>query len=132
MPAENSRDLRILVAEDDPLFAATVEDFLTQEGYTVSISVDGQDALETASSMHIAALVTDLRMPRLDGIALVRKLREARPDLPVVVMTGYAPDNWNSFLQRESEAPLILLEKPVRLSNLVRALEQVLHSGAGS
>lgn len=126
MPEERHSHPRILVAEDDQLFAATVNDFLSQAGYCVVLTPDGQQALETASKTSVAALLTDLRMPRLDGIALVRKLRETRPELPVVVMTGYPPVDWRSALQRSGEGPLILLEKPVRLASLMQALEQVL------
>lgn len=129
MPSEK---LQILVAEDDPLLAATVNDFLTQEGFSVSLSGDGQEALEAASKLSIAALLTDLVMPRLDGVALIRRLRQQRPDLPVVVMTGYAPDDWRSSLHHEGEGPLILLEKPIRLSGLMRALREVLGRRNGS
>lgn len=117
---------RILVAEDDALLAETVNEFLTQEGYCVAVSPDGQEALETASRKKFAALLTDLRMPRLDGAALVRRLRANRPELPVVVMTGFAPPDWRSTLQQEGEGPLVLLDKPIRLSNLLSALRQVL------
>jgi CheY-like chemotaxis protein len=116
----------ILVAEDDALLAQTVNEFLTQEGFRVAVSPDGQEALETASRKKFAALLTDLRMPRLDGVALVRRLRENRPELPVVVMTGFAPADWRSALQHEGEGPLILLDKPIRLTNLLSALRQVL------
>lgn len=117
---------RILVAEDDALLAATVDDFLTQEGFCVAVTPDGQEALETASKMTISALLTDLRMPRLDGVALVRRLRQLRPELPVVVMTGYAPSDWRAKLQQDGEGPLVLLDKPIRLDKLLRALRQVL------
>jgi CheY-like chemotaxis protein len=116
----------ILVAEDDALLAETVNEFLTQEGFCVAVSPDGQEALETASRKKFAALLTDLRMPRLDGTALVRRLRENRPELPVVVMTGFAPTDWRSTLQQEGEGPLVLLSKPIRLKNLLSALREVL------
>ena len=124
--AEKTCCRRILVAEDDALLAATVDDFLTEQGFCVTVSPDGQHALEAASGMKVAALLTDLRMPRLDGQALVRLLRAGRPDLPVVVMTGYAPADRRATLQRDGEGPLILLDKPVRLDALLGALRQVL------
>jgi CheY-like chemotaxis protein len=120
---------KILVAEDDSLFARTVHDYLTQEGFHVVLSRDGQQALETAAKTCFAALLTDLRMPRLDGAALVRRLREKRPNLPVVVITGYPPEDWQTNLQRANEGPMVLLEKPVRLANLRQALNQVLRGG---
>jgi CheY-like chemotaxis protein len=122
----NKARSKVLVAEDDPLLAATVDDFLTQEGFCVAVSADGQEALEAAATMPISVLLTDLRMPRLDGVALVRKLRETRPELPVVVMTGFAPTDWRTSLQHDGEGPLILLNKPIRLAKLLHALRQVL------
>ncbi len=123
---QNAVCRRVLVAEDDALFAATVDDYLTEQGYCVTVSPDGQAALETAGQLKIAALLTDLRMPRLDGRALVRRLRAICPKLPVVVMTGYAPSDWRSTLQHEGEGPLVLLDKPIRLDNLLGALREVL------
>lgn len=122
---------RILVAEDDQLLAETLNDYLSHQGFRVAISADGQEALETAEAGPFDALVTDLLMPRLDGLTLVRRLRENRPALPVVVMTGYAPDDWQSQLQRDGEGPLLLLRKPLRLADLLQALRNVLPREAG-
>lgn len=123
---DNAGCRRILVAEDNSLFAATVHDFLTGEGFCTTVTEDGQAALEFASRAAIAALLTDLKMPRLDGIALVRSLRASHPALPVVVMTGYAPIGWRTTLQRDGEGPLILLDKPIKLTALLSALRTVL------
>jgi CheY-like chemotaxis protein len=124
---DNGDCCRILVAEDDLLFAATVYDFLTGEGFCIAVAEDGQAALEFASQTKIAALVTDLKMPRLDGIALVRSLRATHPALPVVVMTGYAPIDWQTTLQRDGEGPLILLDKPIKLATLLSTLRRTLN-----
>ena len=123
---DNANCRRILVAEDDPLLAATVDDFLTGEGFCITLTGDGQEALEVASRAAIAALLTDLKMPRLDGVTLVRTLRASRPALPVVVMTGFAPTDWRTTLQHEGEGPLVLLDKPIKLAALLSALCQVL------
>ncbi len=125
---KNGQRLRILVAEDDALLATTVDDFLTHAGFSVSVSPDGLDALEVAANGRFDVLLTDLRMPRLDGVALIRGLRATRPELPVVVMTGYAPSDWRTSLQRQGEGPLILLDKPIQLRGLLRALREVLGS----
>jgi CheY-like chemotaxis protein len=92
---------RILVAEDDELLAETVDDYLRQEGFCVCISADGAVALQVAAQREFDALLTDLRMPNVDGVTLIRRLRADRPNLPVVVMSGYAPTNWQHVLQRE-------------------------------
>jgi len=123
---------RVLVAEDDVLLAETVDDFLRQEGFCVLISSDGKIALQVANERHFDALLTDLRMPNLDGATLIRRLRAERPELPVIVMSGYAPPDWQTTLQREGEGPLILLNKPVRMNHLARALREILDPPSAS
>jgi CheY-like chemotaxis protein len=129
MQSHQTGKRRILVAEDDSLFATTVQDYLTEEGFTVVLSGDGQQALETAAKTCFAALLTDLRMPRLDGVALVRRLREKWPKLPIVVITGYPPEDGGTSLQQANEGPMVLLEKPVGLTRLRQALNHVLGGG---
>jgi CheY-like chemotaxis protein len=117
---------RVLLAEDDVLLASTVDDFLREEGFQVSIAGDGEEALDQAATTPFDALLTDLRMPRMDGETLIRRLRTQRPELPIVVMSGNAPPDWRQTLQREGEGPLVLLNKPMRLLQLLNALREVL------
>ncbi|MBS0560452.1 MAG: response regulator [Proteobacteria bacterium] len=123
---ETAEDWRVLVAEDDDLFAEAIDTFLSDAGFSVVVAGDGEAALREADADGFDALVTDLRMPRLDGAALIRRLRARRPDLPVIVMSGHAPENWQQSLQREGEGPLLLLGKPTKMGDLVRALQSVL------
>jgi DNA-binding response OmpR family regulator len=117
---------RVLVAEDDDLFADAVETFLQHAGFTVVVAIDGMAALREATDSRFDALVTDLRMPRLDGATLIRRVRANRPDMPIIVMSGDAPEDWRNSLQREGEGPLILLNKPTRLRDVVQTLHALL------
>ena len=117
---------RVLVAEDDHLLAATVDDVLKEHGFCVVLAGDGEEALASAARKRFDVLLTDLRMPRLDGAALIRRLRDHRPELPIVVMTGHAPSDWRTALQHEGEGPLVLLNKPVSMRTLMRTLHDVL------
>jgi CheY-like chemotaxis protein len=121
---------RVLLAEDDALLAQTVLDFLSDEGFSVVMAGDGQQALEQAKTVVFDVLLTDLRMPHVDGIQLVRGLRTKRPALPVVVMSGNAPVNLRTSIVREGEGPLVIVAKPVRLPHLLQAIEQVLTPAA--
>ncbi len=121
---------RVLVAEDDVLLASTVDDFLKDEGFSVALACDGEAALETASCVEFDVLLTDLRMPRLDGVELIRRLRASRPDLPVVIMSGNAPANLRDILVRRGEGPLVMVAKPMRLTQLLSALHEVLNGRA--
>jgi DNA-binding response OmpR family regulator len=123
---EVAQGWRVLVAEDDDLFADAMDAFLRHAGFRVVVAVDGEAALRKATDCPFDALLTDLRMPRLDGAALIRGVRAKRPDMPVIVMSGNAPEDWADRLQREGEGPLVLLNKPTRLQDVVRALNSLL------
>jgi CheY-like chemotaxis protein len=114
------------VAEDDALLAETVVDALEGEGFEVTLAVDGLEALEAACSREFDALLTDIVMPRMDGMTLIRRLRATTPRLPVVVMTGHAPANLETIIQRCDEGPLITLRKPMSLRLLIQCLSRVL------
>lgn len=116
----------VLVAEDDHLLAATVDDLLRANGFCVVVAGDGEEALASATKKQFDVLLTDLRMPRLDGASLIRRLRDHRPQLPIVVMTGHAPSDWQTSLQHEGEGPLVLLHKPIGMRTLMRTLHDVL------
>ncbi len=80
---------KILVADDE----AGVRDFLASalevDGHTVAQAADGQEAIEALGRHSFHLLITDLRMPRLDGIELVRRARRERPETEVIVLTAY-------------------------------------------
>jgi len=121
---------RILVAEDETLAAIAIEDMLRDAGYDVLLASDGQQALEIAALNEIDLLLTDLRMPRLSGNELVRKLREGRPGLPVVVMTGYAPPGGVGALQ-SGYGPMVLLNKPLDPDELLESIRVLTGSRPG-
>ena len=113
------------MAEDEALAAEVLQEGLQEFGFAVLPAEDGQAALDLAASgAAFDVLLTDLRMPRLDGQALIRALRRIRPDLPVVVMTGYPPPGGEGAMP-PGPAPLRLLTKPIHLEALVDALHAV-------
>ena len=113
--------LHVIVAEDEPLVAATVGGMLEEGGYRVTLARDGLDALEVDERDPADVLVTDLRMPRLDGVTLIDRMRGRRPDLPIVVMTGYS-----DVFPDVSAGRLIVINKPFWGEQIVRAVGAVL------
>jgi CheY-like chemotaxis protein len=117
--------LRVLMAEDEPLAAEVIEEGLVEAGFEVLAANDGQEAVEMAANgAGFDLLLTDLRMPRLDGKELIARLRADRPDLPVVVMTGFPPPDGAVSLQ-SGPGPLRLLTKPIGITPLIAALRDV-------
>ena len=80
---------RILVVDDEPVVNESCRRVLADEGYEVDTTESGRDGLDRASARHFDLVITDLKMPDLDGMELVRELRRQRPDTAVVVITGY-------------------------------------------
>jgi two-component system cell cycle sensor histidine kinase/response regulator CckA len=83
-------EVTILLAEDEPLVRTLIRNVLTAGGYTVLDAADGQEALELSRNYtgEIHMLVTDVRMPRMTGVELVKKLRSERPGIRVLVMSA--------------------------------------------
>lgn len=80
---------RILLIEDDARAATALQQVLGEEGYEVTISGRGDAGFKAASEDLFEAVITDLRMPGLDGLELIRQLRDAQPRLPVILMTAH-------------------------------------------
>src|SRR2546425_10430943 len=79
---------RILIVDDEESTRELFAELLQRWGYEVDRTADGHAALKIAAEMHPDVIISDLVMPKLDGLALVRALREEQPDTPVVIITG--------------------------------------------
>ncbi len=79
----------VLIADDEILKLMTLKDYLEKSGFSVTTATDGAEALAQLESGKVHALVTDVRMPGLDGLSLLEKSKELDPSRPVLIMTGY-------------------------------------------
>ena len=121
------RALHVLLVEDEQLIAELFAETLAEDGHEVSIAADGREALDLFAEAEAIGrpydlVVTDVRMPRMDGVTLTRRLRATRPELPVIVVSGYASPEQFSALASSENAPVVLLPKPVSLSRLRTAV----------
>ena len=80
--------MRILVVDDEPAVRDSLRRALRLEGYDVELAADGEEALERVSANGIDALLLDVSMPRLDGLAACRRLRSSGNALPVLMLTA--------------------------------------------
>ncbi len=113
----------VLVADDDPDFASSIEPVLRQNGYVVEIARNGQEALEKASAPGLTCLILDLRMPLLTGLEVYLRLKETGAAVPTVFVTGCADDSLEA-LRQVSGFGRGLLMKPFDPADLLRAVEQ--------
>ncbi|HQT98328.1 MAG TPA: response regulator, partial [Thermodesulfobacteriota bacterium] len=83
----------ILLAEDDRNLRRVLQATLAREGYEVAATPDGAAAAEWLDTQRADALITDIRMPKMDGLALFRRCRERHPELPVILLTAFGKIN---------------------------------------
>ncbi|MCA0202645.1 MAG: response regulator, partial [Proteobacteria bacterium] len=81
----------ILLVEDSPEVSLSVREILSAAGHTVEDAASGKEALVRLKGGHFDAIVSDIWMPEMDGIALLKELRGANNNIPVVVISGGAP-----------------------------------------
>jgi two-component system cell cycle sensor histidine kinase/response regulator CckA len=121
MPAET-----ILLADDEETIRSFVRITLSREGFQVIEAFDGVNALEQVAERGapIDLLVTDIRMPRMDGIALARSVTDAYPQTPVLYISGY-PFELRQEL-RELDRACASLSKPFTRQELLKAVQKCL------
>jgi CheY-like chemotaxis protein len=106
----------ILVAEDEAMLRVIAVEMLEDAGFKVFEAGDGVEALELLkANPEILLLVSDVKMPRMDGYALVEAGLEVRPDLKVLLMTGYAHEPPPQLLKARE---IQVLHKPFNLEKL--------------
>lgn len=120
---------RILLSDDEDAVRAFVKRALEMDGHEITAAVDGADAFDklTAERGAFDLLLTDIRMPMMDGIALALSAARDFPDLTILLMTGYAD-------QRERAAGLDALihdvvTKPFSLAQIRAAVSEALAAG---
>lgn len=87
---------QILIVDDNPHMSNLLSDILDFFDYKGVGARDGEEALKTLGGKSFDMVITDLRMPRMDGMNLLRALKEKFPQLPVVVITGFGTDSSRS------------------------------------
>ena len=115
---------RILLAEDDESMRGFLERALQKAGYTVMSCANGADAFDRLKQEPFSLLLTDIVMPRMDGIELARRAAEIDPELKIMFITGFAAVTLNNELKTPKDARV--LSKPFHLKDLVAEVGKLL------
>jgi CheY-like chemotaxis protein len=110
----------ILVVDDDALNRMAVGLLLEHARYTTAYAADGEEALNVLESQSFSAVITDVDMPRMGGLELLRSVHDRLPWLPVIVVTGMATED----VREAAHAcdAVAVFQKPVRRDDLLGAL----------
>lgn len=115
---------KILVLEDDELFASTVEDFLTDEGFEVDIAIDGEECLELNFKKNYDLYIFDINVPKINGLELLEQLRTSGDNTPSIFLTSYKDKDTlqTAFLNGCDD----YLKKPADLDELLLRIKALL------
>jgi len=108
----------VLIVDDEKNFLLSLSEGLAEyaDEFETCLAFDGREALELLEHRPVDLVVTDLRMPRMDGFSLLAEMSVRHPDLPAIVMTAYATPE---IRRRLNACGAVCLDKPVEFSNLV-------------
>jgi DNA-binding NtrC family response regulator len=111
----------ILVVDDELLIRDLLYDFFTGQGWDISVAEDGERALELIRAKSFDLVLSDIKMPEMDGLALTGHLKQSDPDLPVVLMTGYpSVESAVEALRKKVDDYVI---KPFNINQLYKLVE---------
>jgi len=131
-----SSQFTILVVDDEELMRRYLVVFLSKLGYSSVTAIDGIDALDKMKGNKIDAVITDIKMPKMDGIILTREISTHYPGVPVMVMTAfdeeYSAGTAISLGAREFiKKPFSPDEFAIRLSKMIGDSETMKHVASG-
>ena len=113
---------KILVVDDEPASLRILRYFLTHEGYETAEAKDGVEAMELLTQSRFDLVLSDVRMPRLDGVTLAKYLLTTTPITPIFLMSAYDCDDMDDILK----LGVPCLNKPVSLNHLLSQIQKVL------
>ena len=105
----------VLVIDDNVAYAQNIAEILEMSGYATQVFATAEDALPIALDPRITLVVTDYRLPGMNGVELVRRILSARGDVQAVVISAYADD---ATVQAARQLGAVFLPKPVDLTAL--------------
>lgn len=114
---------KILIVEDEAITRRNLCVLLSEEGYEVDEAGDGLQALEILARRRFDLVLSDIIMPRMDGLKLLKRLQSVAPEMPVMIMTSYLSGSASSVPAGAAE----FIRKPFIVDDLLFKVQRVLH-----
>jgi DNA-binding NtrC family response regulator len=122
--SSSNNHVSILIVDDEPLVRRSLSEFLTLEGYTVGTASNGSEALESIGTSAPDIIITDIKMPEMDGVELIRTLKKCNNTIPVILVTGYA--SIESAVEAMKEGAYDYITKPIIDSEIKLVIERLI------
>ena len=118
---------RILVIDDDPLIRAALRGILEPVGYSVEEAANGREGIDQNRQCPADLVITNIVMPEMDGLELIRELHAVKPGLPLIAISGYDPKDESGYLALAEEyGALRSFSKPFDRAEVLEAVKEAL------
>lgn len=125
MSKPNTPSAAVLVVDDDEVMRDLLKRVLERSGYAVVTARDGRDGVERFRDQEVDLAITDMVMPVMDGLEMIRALVAEQPNIRIIAVSGV--DDWDNYLKTaRSLGAKAVLRKPVSNADLVSTVRRVL------
>lgn len=119
---------KILVIDDQRSIRSTLKDILEMEGHTVVLAEDGAQGVEAFAADSFDVVLTDIKMPNMDGMEVLDKIMETRPDCPVIMISGHG--DIDTAVESIKKGAYDFIQKPLDLNRLLITIKNAVEKGA--
>lgn len=120
-----SNGKHILLVDDEPLVRHSLREFLTLQGYVVNVASNGKEALHLLKDYTADIVITDIKMPEMDGVHLLRQIKADYPNTPVILITSYG--SIESAVEAMREGAYDYITKPIVDNEIKIIIERLIH-----
>src|SRR5882672_4219785 len=128
MPKTKNRDIRVLVVDDEPMMSDSLRQHLAEEGYAVDTAASGAEAIDLFDGGAHHLVISDLQLPDMDGLTLLRHMKDAKPSTEIIVVTGYG--SVQTAVEATKAGAFYFVEKPFDFEELLPLVEKALERRA--
>ncbi len=125
MSNDSPQETSLLVVDDEDIVVSLIRDAFEDDNYIVKTASNGKDAISLIEQHRFDLIITDVRMPHMSGIEMVKLARQIQPDVGVIFMTGYA--NLNSAKDAIKQGAFDYILKPFELMEIRQAVRNGLN-----
>lgn len=120
---------KVLIVDDDKWVRETIAEFIDLLGYQPIVAADGAKGLACLETEQVSLVIADIKMPAMDGIEMMKRIKEKYPDLHVILISGYQPDTSCEDLMNSGASDYIT--KPFNIDMIERKVRNLIERRAG-